>query len=105
MDELLPIAAEVKVEDMLDLELAFDWFSSTKEGLSSSDVLTGLLDYGLFAEKIPPCFSTLGLAAIVAETMPGLLDEADEKKLRKSIDDRGHDYVRYEVLRDTNVPR
>ena len=105
MDELLPIAAEVKVEDMLDLELAFDWFSSTKEGLSSSDVLTGLLDYGLFAEKIPPCFSTLGLAAIVAETMPGLLDEADEKKLRKSIDDRGHDYVRYEALRDTNVPR
>lgn len=105
MDELLPIAAEVKVEDMLDLELAFDWFDSTKEGLSSADVLTGLLDYGLFAEKIPPCFSTLGLAAIVAETMPGLLDEANEKKLRKSIDDRGHDYVRYEALRDTNVPR
>lgn len=105
MDATPPAADAVKVEDLLDLELAFDWFDSTKEGLSSTDVLTGLLDYGLFAEKVPPCFSTVGLAAIVAETMLGLLDETDEKKLKKSIDDRGHDYVRYEALRDTNVPR
>lgn len=100
-----PVAGEVQVEDLLDMEFVFDWFDSTKENLSPADVLTGLLDYGLFAEKVPPCFSTAGLAAVVSETMADLLEEKDEKKLRGRIDDRGHDYVRYEALRDTNVPR
>jgi hypothetical protein len=105
MTALPPADAEVKVENLLDLELALDWFDSTKEGLSSSDVLTGLLDYGLFAEKVPPCFSTVGLAAIVEEMMSDLLDETDDKKLKNIIDGHAHDYVRYEALRDTNVPR
>ncbi len=39
-----------------------EWFEATKEALSPDDVLTGLLDHGLFAEKIPPCFTTAGLA-------------------------------------------
>lgn len=100
-----PAADTVKVEDLLDQELAFDWFDSTKEGVSSSDVLTGLLDYGLFAEKVPPCFSTDGLTAIVVEAMNGFLDEKNEQKLIKKIEKCCHDYVRYEALRDTNVPR
>ena len=105
MSDPLPATAEVKVEDLIDLELAFDWVDSTKEGLSSADVLTGLLDYGLFAEKVPPCFSTVGLAAIVSETMADLLAETDDEALKKCIDKRGHDYVRYEALRDINIPR
>jgi len=96
---------EVKEQVKLSGCMAPEWFDFTKERLSSTDVLTGLLDYGLFAEKVPPCFSSVGLASIVAETMAGLLDEADEKKLKAHIDGRGHDYVRYEALRDTNVPR
>ncbi len=77
----------------------------TKEKLSPEDVRVGLLDFGLFGEKMPPCFVSVGLAAIVRETMGGILDEADEKTLRKRIDDAGHDYVRYEALRDINIPR
>lgn len=105
MNATQPAAGQVQMEDLLDAEFGFDWFDSTKENLSSVDVLTGLLDHGLFAEKVPPCFSTAGLTAIVSETMADLLDEKDDKKLKDEIDKRGHDYVRYEALRDTNVPR
>ena len=97
----LPAAAPVA--DLLDIET--DWFYFTKEKLSPEAVRVGLLDHGLFGEKVPPCFVTVGLAAISMELMAGLLDEIDEQKLRKSIDNAGHDYVRYEALRDINIPR
>lgn len=105
MDDPLLAAGKVNIEDLIDLELAFDWFGFTKEGLSSADVLTGLLDFGLFAEKVPPCFSSAGLTAIVSETMADLLNEKDDKKLKDKIDNCCHDYARYEALRDINIPR
>jgi len=98
-------AGEVKMDDLLDMVLVFDWFDSTRESLSPAEVLTGLLDYGLFAEKVPPCFSTVGLTAIVSELMADLLAEADDLKLKGKIDKCSHDYVRYEALGDTNVPQ
>lgn len=98
-------AANFQLDEFLDKQLDFDWFDFTKEKLSPSDVLVGLLDFGLFAEKVPPCFSTAGLAAIVSETMADLLDEKDDQKLSKKIANCGHDYVRYEALRDINIPR
>ena len=85
--------------------LEIDWFDSTKEKLSEEAVLKGLLDYGLFAEKIPPCFISTGLTDFVATSMDKLLDEASDDTLRKALDKRAHDYVRYEALRDSNVPR
>lgn len=88
---------------LLDIEI--EWFYSTKEGLSPDDVLVGLLDHGLFAEKIPPCFTTEGLADFVSSTMATLLDEADDDALRKALDKRAHDFMRYEALRDSNIPR
>jgi hypothetical protein len=94
---------ELKLDDILDIEI--EWFYSTKECLNSTELLTGLLDYGLFAEKVPPCFTTKGLATIVTERLAGLLEEADEKKLKEGIDKRSHDYMRYEALRDINIPR
>lgn len=100
-----PAAAETKADDLPDLEIAFEWFDDTKEKLNQADVLEGLLDHGLFAEKVPPCFSTEGLTAIVTEQMAGLLDEVDEQKLKGNIDKCSHDYVRYEALRDINIPR
>jgi hypothetical protein len=105
MDAPKPAVGDVKLEDLLDLEIAFDWFDDTKEKLSQADVLVGLLDHGLFAEKVPPCFSTVGLTAIATEAMGGLIDEIDEKKLKDNIDKCSHDYVRYEALRDINIPR
>ncbi|MDI6746312.1 MAG: RNA-directed DNA polymerase [Rhodocyclaceae bacterium] len=105
MDAAKSAVGELKFDELLDTEIAFDWFDDTKEKLSQADVLVGLLDHGLFAEKVPPCFSTVGLTAIVTESMGGLIDEIDEKKLKENIDKCSHDYVRYEALRDINIPR
>ncbi len=85
--------------------IAPEWFDLTKEKLSDAAVLTGLLDFGLFANKVPPCFTSEGLAAIASLTMSGILLETDEKKLKDDIDTRAHDYIRYEALRDINIPR
>ena len=73
--------------------------------LTADEVFIGLFDYGLFPEKIPPCFTTRGLSAKLAKKLLTILDEKDEKKLKKSLDKRSHDYVRYEALRDINIPR
>ncbi len=37
--------------------------------------------------------------------MGTLLDEADDKALKKELDKRAHDFMRYEALRDSNIPR
>jgi hypothetical protein len=87
------------------LEMEIEWFYSTKEKLSPDDVLIGLLDHGLFAEKIPPCFTTEGLAEFVSNSMGTLLDETDDKKLKEALAGRSHDFMRYEALRDSNIPR
>lgn len=92
-------------EALLDMGIAPEWFDLTKEKLSEAAVLTGLLDFGLFANKVPPCFTSEGLAAIASLTMRGILVEIDEKKLKDDIDTRAHDYIRYEALRDINIPR
>ena len=81
------------------------WFYSTKENLSSDGILKGLLDHGLFTEKIPPCFISVGLTKYVKGSMDSLLDEVDNNKLNKELNKRAHDYMRYEALRDSNVPR
>ena len=93
------------LEHLLDMVIAPEWFDSTKEKLSEAAVLTGLLDYGLFADKVPPCFTSEGLAAIASASMSVVLEETDDKKLKDSIDPRAHDYIRYEALRDINIPR
>ena len=71
-------------------------FASGKEKLKPDDVFTGLLDYGLFADKVPPCFNSKGLAEFVDEKMGTRLD---------NIEKYNHDYMRYEALRDSNIPR
>lgn len=96
-----------KIKELAELGgfLMIEWFDSTKEKLSPDDVLKGLLDHGLFAEKIPPCFTSAGLAEFVSSSMGTLLDESDEKKLKEIVGCRAHDYMRYEALRDSNIPR
>ncbi|CAB3795124.1 antiviral reverse transcriptase Drt4 [Pararobbsia alpina] len=97
-------APAIEFDELLE-NLGITWYDATKEHLSPSDVLYGLLDHGLFNEKIPPCFSSAGLTQIVLETMGSLLDEPDESTLKKEIGKCAHDYVRYEALRDSNIPR
>ena len=93
------------LEHLLHMFIEVEWFHVTKEKLSAAAVLNGLLDYGLFADKVPPCFTSEGLAAIASDTLVAVLTETDEKKLKDSIDPRAHDYIRYEALRDINIPR
>jgi hypothetical protein len=92
------------LEEILE-DIEIEWFYSTKEKLSPDDVLKGLLDHGLFAEKIPPCFGTAGLTELVGGKMGGLLDEADDSKLKLAISKCAHDFMRYEAMRDSNIPR
>jgi hypothetical protein len=66
---MLPAAEPIA--DRLNIEIV--WFYFTKEKLSSEAVLVGLLDHGLFGEKVPPCFVSEGLAAVATEVMAGLL--------------------------------
>jgi hypothetical protein len=93
------------LELLLEMVIELEWFDSTKEKLSGAAVLTGLLDYGLFADKVPPCFTSEGLAAIASASMSAVLEETDDKKLANFLEKRDHDYIRYEALRDINVPR
>jgi hypothetical protein len=98
-------ATPFTLDSVLDMVIAPEWFDLTKEKLSDAAVLSGLLDFGLFADKVPPCFTSEGLAAIASLAMSDILVETDEKKLKDGIDTRAHDYIRYEALRDINIPR
>jgi|SRR5690625_2293755 len=100
----MDIAETDRFEEQLN-DVEPDWFNSTKEKLGPDDIFRGLLDYGLFAEKIPPCIVSQGLADFVCENLATVLDEPDDKRLKCAIGKRSHDYMRYEALRDSNIPR
>lgn len=87
-----------------DLLTDFDHFFSEDE-LSNNDVFIGLLDHGLFSEKAPPCFTSKGLSELASALLIDLFKEDDERELKKKIGDKAHDYIRYESLRDINIPR
>lgn len=97
---------EVKPDAAAVESKLFDWLLEfTDSALSPDDVLTGLLDFGLFAEKVPPCFTSKGLAELAATSMAGVLETVDLKALNDAVGDRSHDYIRYEAIRDINIPR
>lgn len=73
--------------------------------LTEDDVFSGLVNHGLFAEKVPPCFTSQGLSSAIDPMLANLLDESDDRKLRGIIDKHAHDFIRYESLRDINIPR
>lgn len=78
---------------------------TTGRGLSANEAFIGLLDHGLFAEKLPPCFSSEGLAALVPNALKKITTEKDGKKLGKLIAKQTRGHVRYQVMRDVNIPR
>ena len=73
--------------------------------LSAAEAFTGLVDHGLFSEKIPHCFTSEGLSGHVPAGLLSLTDTDDEKLLKKLLKNRRHDYIRYEAMRETNIPR
>ena len=78
---------------------------TTGRGLSPEEAFVGLLDYGLFSEKLPPRFTSKGLSDHVSECLNSLLTEEIEKKLRRILAKSTHDFIRYEALREFNFPR
>ncbi len=77
---------------------------TTGTGLSADEAFTGLVDHGLFSEKLPPCFTSAGLSHH-RSTFQHLETEENPKRLWKFLSDANHDYIRHRTLRDTNVPR
>ncbi len=93
-------------EELAELFEEFWLLDNTKERISSYMLKSGLLNYGLFSNKVPPCFTTRGLLEIVNNNdINTILDETDEKKLKKSLDCLNHDHIRYEAMRETNISR
>ena len=78
---------------------------TTGLGLSEDEAFVGLVDYGLFSEKLPPCFTSKGLSGHVPNILLKLTTENDPKNLDKLLKKRKHDFIRYEPLRDVNIPR
>lgn len=81
------------------------WVAETKEKLTPRDVLHGLLDQGLFGEKVPPCFVSTGLADASSFAMDQIMGLTEDKALSKQVNARARDYIRYEAIRDINIPR
>jgi hypothetical protein len=73
--------------------------------LDADEAFVGLVDYGLFAEKMPPCFSSIGLSAYITPQMANLLTEQNDRTLRNECDRCVHSAIRYQSLRDINIPR
>lgn len=78
---------------------------TTGQQLDADEALVGLADYGLFAEKMPTCLTSAGLSGHMTTQMLSLLTEQDGNKLKKNCDRYIHSAIRYQSLRDINVPR
>lgn len=61
--------------------------------ISKEDLLEGLLGFGLFADKLPGVFSS-----------EAFYNYCKSKSFPK-FEQKGHDYIRYETTRNTNIPR
>ena len=54
---------------------------TTGRGLSADEAFLGLVNYGLFNAKLPPCFTSEDLSSHVPKKLLSLITENDEKKL------------------------
>jgi len=54
---------------------------------------------------MPHCFTSEGLSGHITKKMLNILAEEDDRKLRKALSKTKHDFIRYDALRDVNVPR
>lgn len=73
--------------------------------MDSDDVFEGLVDFGLFADKTPPCFVSKGLASHATPKMKLILSETNSKKIQNILSKIVHSQIRYQTLRDINTPR
>ena len=78
---------------------------TTVQGLTANSGFLSLADHGLFNDRMPHCFTSKGLSKHITQNMRDILAEKDEKELRKTLAKTRHDFIRYDSLRDVNVPR
>ena len=78
---------------------------TTGRDLSAEAAFTGLTDFGLFAEKMPPCFTSEGLSNQVSADLAKIETETNSNNLKKLLDKVTHSQIRYQSLRDINIPR
>ncbi len=78
---------------------------TTGRGLTAITAFTGLVDHGLFGEKLPPCFTSQGLSNRVPPSLLCIATETRSKKLWKLLAEKTHDYIRHDILRASNTPR
>ncbi len=78
---------------------------TTGSGLDADSAFIGLVDHGLFADKVPPCFTSEGLSSKLPATMEKIGTEANSDKLGKLITKQTRGFIRYQALRDINIPR
>lgn len=78
---------------------------TTGRGLSPDEAFQRLLDYGLFAQNLPPCFTSQGLSQHIPAHLLGILTEPTDARLKSLLKKTDHDFIRYESLSDTSVPR
>lgn len=71
------------------------------KNLTPEKILIGLLDFGLFSEKVPPCFTSKGLHIIAKELYTVILEDKNIKKFHMY----SHGYIRYDSLRNINIVR
>lgn len=67
-------------------------YKDQMNNLAPDEILKGLLAYGLFTEKIPPIFTSENFYEYVTSN-------------KITGDKKGHDYIKYENIRNINVPR
>lgn len=78
---------------------------TTGLGLLADDAYVGLLDHGLFNEKLPSCFSSRGLAHLATSHLLEVVFGKDGFKPGKLGAQQPRGYVRHQSIRDVNVPR
>lgn len=65
----------------------------------------GFLDHGLFAEKLPRCFTSAGLSKHISQSLAKILPIQTKSGLRKLLTKHIHGDIRHEALRPTKEPR
>ena len=78
---------------------------TTGRGLSPHEAFRGLVDHGLFSEKLPPSFKSDQLHQHVPTTLDPILIETRTPQLRQLIAKHSHDYIRYEYRTHTHTSR
>lgn len=90
----------MSIKSDLYIEHQPEWGIRESESLTGSEVFLGLVNHGLFADKLPPCFVSKGLSDRVPQCFVDFID-GNSKKTNKYR----RDYIQYQSLRDINIPR